>query len=170
MAIQLDNITIDTISILFRDVNELLEVMNSLTNNYRLLVGAAEELTRIPGVTQQSINYALDRADNTGTLIDLIIFTLAVKLDFVSEVLNETSLPLDLVIALFVKAFQTSDNSTVPRDPNNLLPRPDNPFSSDSNKCLSTAQLLRNQKWKRRYQRWENKKKKWAAKRKRAGE
>ena len=103
MAIQLDNITIDTISILFRDVNELLEVMNSLTNNYRLLVGAAEELTRIPGVTQQSINYALDRADNTGTLIDLIIFTLAVKLDFVSEVLNETSLPLDLVIALLSK-------------------------------------------------------------------
>jgi|GEM_PF-5386794 len=165
MAIQLDDLIIETIPILFRDVNALLEVMNSLTDNYRLLVGAAEELTRIPGATQESINYALDRADNAGTLIDLVIFTLALKLDFVIEVLNATGIPLDLVIGLFAKTLEAKD-TCIPRDPANLLPHPENPFPVDFPNRLRVNTLSSNKKWEKRHQQWEKRKKKWTAKRK----
>lgn len=112
--------SIDVLELLFSDINALLNVMNQLTDNYRLLVGAAEELTRTPGVGQRTINLAIDRADNTGTLIDIVIFTLFIKLEFTADVLDDTGIPLEL----FVEAIQQlAENNPEPRDPRNLLPR-----------------------------------------------
>lgn len=120
---------IDVDSILFSDVNALTAVMDSLTANYRLLVGAAEELTRTPGAGQRTINLALDRVDNTGTLIDIVIFTLFIKLDFVAEVLSVSGIPINLLFALIQQIIEALKDPPLPRDPNNLLPRPTNPIS-----------------------------------------
>ena len=109
---------IDVIELLFSDVNPLLNVMNQLTDNYRLLVGAAEELTRTPGASQRMVNQALDRVENTGTLIDLVIVSLFIKILFVTEVLDATGLPLTLIFELLEKSVEEA------RDPDNLLPRP----------------------------------------------
>lgn len=152
MPIEINGREIDALPLLFADVQALIEIMDSLTNNYRLMVGAAEELTRTPGVEQQTINLALDRVDNTGTLLDLTIFTLAIKMDFLAEVLSVTGIPLDLLIAAFVKSLQGEPEKKLPRDPNNLLPRPQNPYS----RCTS----LKN-KWQRRFKHWEGRKKRW---------
>lgn len=161
MPINIDGREIDTLSLLFADVRALIEVMDSLTNNYRLMVGAAEELTRTPGVGQQTINLALDRVDNTGTLLDLIIFTLAVKMDFLAEVLSVTGIPLDLLIAALVKSLQTEEK--VPRDPCNLIPRPKNPFCPCGYR--QTTLPLNQRKWERRFKQWEARKKRWESRR-----
>lgn len=56
--------------ILCKDVKVLIEILNSISNSYRLLVGAAEEFNRITLVHRHEAEKAIDRADDLGDIID----------------------------------------------------------------------------------------------------
>ncbi len=109
---------INVTDLLFSDVTPLLNVMNQLTEDFRLLVGSAEELTRTPGVNQRTVNQAIDRVENTGTLIDLTIVSLYVKILFVTDVMDTTGLPLTLIIGLLEKILEEAQSQE------DILPRP----------------------------------------------
>lgn len=145
---------IDSIPVLFEDVNALVSVFNSLTDNYRLLVGAAEELTRTPGASQQAVNLALERVYNTGSLIDITLLALAVKLDFVAEVLAVTGIPLNLLIAALA-LFLADD----PSQTTNLANPGASRFTPQT--AGGNPQILA--KWDKRKKQWEARQKKWEA-------
>ena len=56
--------------VLCKEVRNLTEILASLSNSYRLLVGAAEELNRISLVHRHDAEEAIDRADDLGDIID----------------------------------------------------------------------------------------------------
>lgn len=56
--------------ILCKDIKILIEMIASLSNSYRLLVGGAEELSRIALVHKHDAEEAIDRADDLGDIID----------------------------------------------------------------------------------------------------
>lgn len=55
---------------LCKDVKVLLEMLTSLTNSYRLLVGAADEFNGIALVHRHEAEEAIERADELGDIID----------------------------------------------------------------------------------------------------
>lgn len=77
--------------LLFQDFDVLTERLTSLTDSYRLLVGAAEELTRTPSAGENVIDSAINRSAFLGNIIDqiLIILQIALILDFFSFDENE---------------------------------------------------------------------------------
>lgn len=85
---------IDTI---FADINAIIPNFSSLVSSYRLLVGSAEEIHRIPGVPEEMFHRAILRFDNTGTLIDILLDLLCCKIAFSSEFLSVTCAPIDIV-------------------------------------------------------------------------
>lgn len=56
--------------ILCKDIKVMIEMLASLSNSYRLLVGGAEELSRIALVHKHDAEEAIDRADELGEIID----------------------------------------------------------------------------------------------------
>lgn len=65
---------------LAHEVEELSNILNGLTNSYRVLVDAAEEFNHISFSSKDDVNDAVDRADDVGELIDEVIDTLGYKL------------------------------------------------------------------------------------------
>ena len=56
--------------ILCKDLKNLTEMLATISNSYRLLVGAAEEFNRISLVHRHDAEEAIDRADDLGDIID----------------------------------------------------------------------------------------------------
>jgi hypothetical protein len=56
--------------ILCKDIKTLTEMLASLSNSYRLLVGAADEFNGITLVHRHEAEEAIDRADQLGDIID----------------------------------------------------------------------------------------------------
>ncbi|SKA06759.1 hypothetical protein [Selenihalanaerobacter shriftii] len=55
------------------DFNDITQTFTSLTNSYRLFVGAAEELTRTPSVPEEIIEDAIVRSAKLGSTLDLLL-------------------------------------------------------------------------------------------------
>lgn len=85
------------IETIFSDINAIIPNFSSLVASYRLLVGSAEEIHRIPGVPEEMFRRAVLRFDNTGTLIDILLDLLCCKIAFSSEFLSVTCAPIDIV-------------------------------------------------------------------------
>lgn len=71
--------------IILGDVDSLIERFTLLTDSYRLLVGAAEELTRSPSVGEYIINEAVSRTAFLGEILDQLLFAIQITLilDFI---------------------------------------------------------------------------------------
>lgn len=91
-----DVISLTIIETVLADVNLIMPNFVSLVNAHRLLVGSAEEIHRIPGVTPDVVARAIERFDRSGVLIDIIIDLLCCKIAFSSELLAVTCAPIDL--------------------------------------------------------------------------
>ncbi len=91
-----DVISLTILETVLADVNAIVPNYVSLVNSYRLLVGAAEEIHRIPGTTPDTVARAIERFDRSGVLIDIIIDLLCCKIAFSSELLAVTCAPVDL--------------------------------------------------------------------------
>lgn len=78
------------------DVNAVIPNFSSLVASYRLLVGSAEEIHRIPGVPAEIFKRAVVRFDRAGTLIDILLELLCCKITFSSEFLSITCAPVDI--------------------------------------------------------------------------
>ena len=103
---------IDTI---LADVNAIIPNFSSLVSSYRLLVGAAEEIHRIPGVCPDVFERAVRRFDNTGTLIDILLDLLCCKIAYSSEFLSIICAPIDL-FRLFNNRLEPCDQSHLTAD------------------------------------------------------
>jgi len=53
-----------------KDIKVMIEMLSSLSNSYRLLVGGAEEFNHIALVSKHDAKEAIDRADELGDVID----------------------------------------------------------------------------------------------------
>lgn len=84
---------IDTI---LADINAVMPNYQVLVSSQRLLVGAAEEISRTPGVPKEIFERAVLRMDNAGTLIDIFLDLLLCKISFSSDFLSVTCAPVDL--------------------------------------------------------------------------
>ncbi|MGI6093127.1 MAG: hypothetical protein GX348_00245 [Veillonellaceae bacterium] len=82
--------------VILSDVNAVIPSFSSLVSSYRLLVGAAEEIGRIPGVPEEMFKRAVLRFDHCGTLIDILLELLCCKIAYSSEFLSVTCAPLDI--------------------------------------------------------------------------
>lgn len=85
------------IDTLLSDINAIIPNFSSLVSSYRLLVGAAEEIHRIPDVPKEVFNRSVIRFDRCGTLIDILLELLCCKISFSSELLTVTCAPIDLL-------------------------------------------------------------------------
>ncbi|MDT8903324.1 hypothetical protein [Anaeroselena agilis] len=103
-----DAVSQTIIDTLLADVNAIVPNYVSLVNSYRLLVGAAEETHRIPGVTPDAVARAIERFDRSGVLIDIIIDLLCCKIAFSSELLAVTCAPVD-IFRLLANRFDVAD-------------------------------------------------------------
>ncbi|MBB6215640.1 hypothetical protein HNQ80_001729 [Anaerosolibacter carboniphilus] len=87
---------------LANEVEELSNILNGLTNSYRVLVDAAEEFNHISFSSKDDVNDAVNRADDVGQLIDEVIDTLRHKLkEYLkdikkSEICKEEYISLDI--------------------------------------------------------------------------
>ncbi len=84
------------INTILSDVNAVIPNLQSLVSSYRLLVGAAEEIHRTPNTPIDIFQRAVERADRSGTLIDILLELLCCKILFSSEFLSVTCAPVDL--------------------------------------------------------------------------
>ncbi len=84
------------LDVIIADVNALVPNLASLASTYRLLVGSAEEIGRIPGVSMESYERSIIRFDQCGTLIDIIQELLCCKIKFIAEYLSITCAPIDV--------------------------------------------------------------------------
>jgi hypothetical protein len=84
------------LDVIIADVNALIPNLASLASTYRLLVGSAEEIGRIPGVPLETYERAITRFDRCGTLIDIIQELLCCKIKFLAEYLSTTCAPIDV--------------------------------------------------------------------------
>ncbi|GLC29246.1 hypothetical protein [Clostridium omnivorum] len=60
----------------YADLNNLVLLLNSLTNSYRLLIGGADELNKIAIAKKKDVKEAIERAEEVGEIIDRIIIVL----------------------------------------------------------------------------------------------
>lgn len=88
--------TVPIVDTVLSDVNAVMPNLISLVSSYRLLVGAAEEVSRIPGVPGDILERAIIRFDHAGTLIDVLLDLLLCKITFSSDFLAVTCAPVDL--------------------------------------------------------------------------
>lgn len=84
------------LDIIIADVNALVPNLASLASTYRLLVGSAEEIGRIPGVPMEVYERSIIRFDRSGTLIDILLELLCCKIKFIAQYLSTTCAPIDL--------------------------------------------------------------------------
>ena len=64
------------------DINAIVPQYSSIVSSYRLLVGSAEEISRMPGVPREIYERAVCRYDRAGTLIDILQELLCCKIRF----------------------------------------------------------------------------------------
>lgn len=60
----------------YNEINNLTNLLSSMVNSYRLLVGGANELNNISEAKKSQVKEAVKRADDLGEIIDEIIKTL----------------------------------------------------------------------------------------------
>lgn len=60
----------------YSDLNNLVLLLSSLTNSYRLLIGGADELNKIALAKKKDVKEAIERAEEVGEIIDRIIIVL----------------------------------------------------------------------------------------------
>jgi hypothetical protein len=58
------------------DLNNLVLLLGSLTNTYRVLIGSADELNKIALAKKKDIKEAIERAEQVGEIIDRMIVVL----------------------------------------------------------------------------------------------
>lgn len=58
------------------DLNNIVLLLSSLTNTYRVLIGSAEELNKIALAKKKDVKDALERAEQVGDVIDKMICVL----------------------------------------------------------------------------------------------
>lgn len=78
------------------DINAIVPQYTSIVSSYRLLVGSAEEISRMPCVTREIYERAVCRYDRAGTLIDILQELLCCKIRFLAEFLSVTCAPIDI--------------------------------------------------------------------------
>ena len=71
--------------IILGDVDSLIEKFTLLTDSYRLLVGATEELTRTPSVGENIIDSSVCRTALLGNILDQLLAAIQIALiaDFI---------------------------------------------------------------------------------------
>ena len=84
------------LDVIIADVNALVPNLASLSSSYRLLVGSAEEIGRIPGVPIEMYERSIIHFDRCGTLIDILQELLCSKIKFLAEYLSTTCAPIDV--------------------------------------------------------------------------
>jgi hypothetical protein len=84
------------IDLILADINAVIPNFTSMVSSYRLLVGAAEEISRTPNVCPDVFERSVRRFDNAGTLIDVFLELLCCKIVFSSEFLQVSCAPVDL--------------------------------------------------------------------------
>lgn len=85
------------ISTILSDVNAIIPNFFTLAEGYRLLVGAAEEIGRMPNVPLEVFERSVIRYDHAGTLIDVLLELLCCKISFSSQFLSVTCAPVDII-------------------------------------------------------------------------
>lgn len=100
------------VNAILADIAAIVPQFSSLVSSYRLLVGAAEEITRTPGTTPDIRRRAITRFDRTGDIIDMLIDLLCCKVAFSSRLLETTCAPVDLLRALLCASLQRGDTTT----------------------------------------------------------
>lgn len=103
--------SIAIIDAIFSDINAVVPNFTSLVSSYRLLVGAAEEIQRTPGVPFEIFERAVIRYDRAGTLIDILLELLCCKIAFSSQFLAVTCAPVDIFRLLFLNTCVDDDPS-----------------------------------------------------------
>lgn len=78
------------------DINAIVPQYSSIVSSYRLLVGSAEEISRMNGVPREVYERAICRYDRAGTLIDILQELLCCKIRFLAEFLSVTCAPIDI--------------------------------------------------------------------------
>lgn len=63
-----------------QQVTQLTDILSSLTQSYRLMIGGAEEFNRITLASRDDVDDAIDRADSVGNIIDEVLIALEVKM------------------------------------------------------------------------------------------
>lgn len=96
---------IDTI---MADINAIMPNFSSLVSSYRLLVGATEEIQRQKVIPEDVYWRAVQRFDNAGTLIDILLELLCCKISFSAEFLTVTCAPVD-IFRLLVNPEEATD-------------------------------------------------------------
>ena len=91
------NSTPTIIDTILSDITGVIPNFSSLVSAYRLLVGAAEEIHRTPGVPFEIFERAVIRYDRAGTLIDIFLELLCCKIAFSSQFLAVTCAPVDII-------------------------------------------------------------------------
>ena len=66
----------DLIKNQYDEINNLTNLLGSMVNSYRLLIGGANELNNISEAKKSHVRDAVERADDLGDIIDEIIKTL----------------------------------------------------------------------------------------------
>lgn len=89
--------TLTIINAILGDISAVIPNFSSLVSSYRLLVGAAEEIQRTPGVPFEIYERSVIRYDRAGTLIDILLELLCCKIAFSSQFLAVTCAPIDIV-------------------------------------------------------------------------
>lgn len=98
------------IATILADVNALVPAFSSIVSSYRLLVGAAEEIQRIPHVPEDIFCRAVKRFDHAGTLIDMLLEILCCKISFSSDFLAVTCAPVD-ILRLLANKTEAADTA-----------------------------------------------------------
>ncbi|MCE5285473.1 MAG: hypothetical protein LLG02_06470 [Pelosinus sp.] len=96
---------IDTI---MADINAIMPNFSTLVSSYRLLVGATEEIQRQKVIPEDIYWRAVQRFDNAGTLIDIMLELLCCKISFSAEFLTVTCAPVD-IFRLLVNPEEATD-------------------------------------------------------------
>lgn len=78
------------------DIGAIVPQYTSIVSSYRLLVGSAEEVSRMPHVPREVYERAVCRYDRAGTLIDILQELLCCKIRFLAEFLSITCAPIDI--------------------------------------------------------------------------
>ncbi|WP_411169995.1 hypothetical protein ACH36K_05745 [Clostridium sp. MB05] len=60
----------------YNEINNLTNLLSSMVNSYRLLIGGANELNNISEAKKSQVKEAVERADDLGDIIDEIIKTI----------------------------------------------------------------------------------------------
>lgn len=88
------------VNAILADIAAIVPQFSAIVSSYRLLVGAAEEISRTPGTTPDTRQRAIARFDRTGDIIDMLIDLLCCKVAFSTQLLEATCAPVDLLRAL----------------------------------------------------------------------